>query len=61
MDMSINFEPVYPRHDLLVELGQVEMAIDRLSERDDHQRRVLQPRLESRMNSLLEALNHLDV
>lgn len=61
MDMSINFEPVYPRHDLLVELGQVEMAIDRLNERDEHQRRVLQPRLESRMSSLLEALNHLEV
>ncbi len=61
MDMSINFEPVYPRHDLLVELGQVEMAIDRLSERDEHQRRVLQPRLESRMSNLLDALNHLDV
>ncbi len=60
MDMSINFEPVYPRHDLLVELGQVEMAIDRLSERDERQRRVLQPRLESRMSNLLEALNHLD-
>jgi hypothetical protein len=61
MDMNINFEPVYPRHDLMVELGQVEMAMDSLSESDDTERDVLQPDLESRMNSLLEALDHLAI
>ena len=61
MDMNFNFEPVYPRHDLLVELGQVEMAMDSLSESDDTERDVLQPDLESRMNSLLEALDHLAI
>jgi hypothetical protein len=61
MDMNFNFEPVYPRHDLMVELGQVEMAIDSLSESDDNERGVLQPDLESRMNSLLEALDHLAI
>ncbi|MHB1272275.1 MAG: hypothetical protein ACYCZD_05790 [Rhodanobacter sp.] len=61
MDMSFDFEPVYPHHDLLIELGQVEMAMDCLSTRDEKQRMMLQPRLESRMNSLLEALNHLAV
>ncbi|MDE2156385.1 MAG: hypothetical protein KGJ32_10905 [Xanthomonadaceae bacterium] len=61
MSMSFDFEPVYPHHDLLIELGQVEMAMDCLSERDEKQRLALQPRLESRMSSLLEALNHLAV
>ncbi|GGY30010.1 hypothetical protein GCM10008098_24320 [Rhodanobacter panaciterrae] len=61
MDMSFDFQPVYPHHDLLVELGQVEMAIDGLSEREDNERGALQPGLESRMQSLLEALDHLAV
>ncbi|AGG90741.1 MULTISPECIES: hypothetical protein [Rhodanobacter] len=61
MDMSFDFQPVYPHHDLLVELGQVEMAIDGLSERDDSERVALQPSLESRLQSLLDALDHLDV
>jgi hypothetical protein len=56
MDMNINFEPVYPHHDLLVEIGQVEMAMDDLGERAAQQ-----PDLESRMHSLLDALNHLAV
>jgi hypothetical protein len=61
MDMNFNFEPVYPRHDLMIELGQVEMAMDSLSESDDDERDALQPDLESRMNSLLEALDHLAI
>ncbi|MFC5524188.1 hypothetical protein ACFPPA_00380 [Rhodanobacter ginsengisoli] len=61
MDMNFDFQPVYPRHDLLVEIGQVEMAIDGLSEREDVERGALQPDLESRMESLLEALDHLAV
>ena len=61
MDMNFNFEPVYPHHDLLVELGQIEMAMDGLYERDDSERKRLQSGLESRMHSLLEALDHLAV
>ncbi|WP_426690513.1 hypothetical protein [Rhodanobacter ginsengiterrae] len=61
MDMSFDFQPVYPRHDLLIELGQVEMDIDELYGRNDSDRDALQPDLESRMNSLLEALDHLAV
>lgn len=61
MDMNFNFETVYPHHDLLVEIGQVEMAMDSLSGRADNERGVLQPGLESRMHSLLEALDHLAV
>jgi hypothetical protein len=61
MDMSFDFQPVYPHHDLLVDLCQVEMAIDGLSEREDSERETLQPNLESRMQSLLDALDHLAV
>lgn len=61
MDMNFNFEPVYPRHDLLVEIGQVEMAMDSLDERADNERVALQPGLQSRMQSLLDALDHLAI
>jgi hypothetical protein len=61
MDMSFDFQPVYPHHDLLVELGQVEMAMDGLGAHDESERCVLKPDLESRMNSLLDALEHLAV
>lgn len=61
MDMSFDFQPVYPHHDLLVELGQVEMDMDDLSEREAAERGALQPGLESRMQSLLNALDHLAV
>ncbi|WP_254063246.1 hypothetical protein [Rhodanobacter sp. L36] len=59
--MSFDFQPVYPRHDLLVELGEVEMAMDNLNDYDESQRSVIEPDLESRMQSLLEALDHLAV
>ena len=61
MDMNFNFEPVYPHHDLLVELGQIEMAMDGLSGRGDSERNALQPSLQSRMHSLLQALDHLAI
>jgi hypothetical protein len=61
MDMSFDFQPVYPHHDLLIELGQVEMAIDSLEDHEENERVVLKPDLESRMNSLLDALQHLAV
>lgn len=57
--MSFNFQPVYPHHDLLIEIGQVEMDLDNLAAREDCERDALQPDLESRMESLLEALDHL--
>ncbi|CAM5405618.1 hypothetical protein [Rhodanobacter lindaniclasticus] len=61
MDMNFDFQPVYPHHDLLVEIGEVEMAMDHLSEFDGDERDDMQPSLESRMQSLLEALDHLAV
>jgi hypothetical protein len=59
--MNFDFQPVYPRHDLLVELAEVEMAIDARDERDDSESTQKQPSLESRMHSLLDALDHLAV
>jgi hypothetical protein len=61
MDESFNFQPVYPHHDLLVEIGEVEMAMDHLDDYDADDRNSVQPDLESRMQSLLEALDHLAV
>jgi hypothetical protein len=61
VDMNFDFQPVYPRHDLLVELAEVEMAIDARDERDDSESIQKQPSLESRMHSLLDALDHLAV
>lgn len=60
--MSFDFEPVYPHHDLLMELAQVELAMDRLAEGNDGAYAVAPPaELASRMNSLREALDHLTV
>jgi hypothetical protein len=61
MDMNFDFATVYPHHDLLVELGQVEMAMEGLQARAQSERTVLQPDLESRMQNLLQALDHLAV
>ncbi len=60
--MSFDFEPVYPHHDLLIELAQVEMAMDRLSGQGGDVGTTSRPvDLESRMSSLREALNQLPV
>jgi len=58
MDMSFDFQPVYPRHDLMVEIGEVEMAMDDLSDICNGSG---EPDLQARMESLLEALDHLAV
>jgi len=59
MDNSNEFAPVYMRHDLMIEIGRLEMAMDHLEERDQTQQQQLRPRLESRMNHLLTELDHL--
>lgn len=61
MSMNFDFEPVYPHHDLLMEIGQIELALEGLHSRDENERGGLQPDLQSRMDSLLEALDHLAV
>jgi hypothetical protein len=59
MDNSNEFAPVYLRHDLMIEIGRLEMAMDHLAERDSSQQQQLRPRLESRMSHLLSELDHL--
>jgi hypothetical protein len=59
MDNSNEFAPVYLRHDLMIEIGRLEMAMDHLVERDPAQQQQLRPRLETRMHHLLDELDHL--
>jgi hypothetical protein len=59
MDNSNEFAPVYLRHDLMIEIGRLEMAMDHLTERDLTQQQQLRPRLESRMHHLISELDHL--
>ena len=54
MELSFDFQPVYQHHDLLIELGLVEMAMDHLEERSEVERQTLRPRLLSRMSRLRE-------
>ncbi|WP_266170824.1 hypothetical protein [Dyella subtropica] len=61
MDTNHDFQPVYPHHDLLIEIGRVEMAMEHLDLRAEEEQRELRPRLESRMHRLRDALNHLPV
>ena len=61
MDNSNEFAPVYLRHDLMVEIGRLEMAMEHLVDRDVAQQEQIRPRLESRMTHLLSELDHLSV
>ncbi len=59
--MSFDLQPVRPHHDLLVEVGEVEMAMDCLDDYAVDGRDTMRPDQESRMQSLLEALDHLAI
>ncbi|AND70548.1 MULTISPECIES: hypothetical protein [Dyella] len=59
MELSLNFEPVYQQHDLWMEIGRVELAMEQLARRTEQERVVLRPRLESRRHRLLEQLQQL--
>lgn len=61
MDFSCDLQPVYQHHDLLIELGRVEMAMDHLEERGENERQALRPRLLSRLSRLRDELQHLAV
>ncbi|RAO76485.1 hypothetical protein [Dyella jiangningensis] len=61
MDFSFDFQPVYPHHDLLIELGRVEMAMEHLDARSEDERQVLRPRLMSRISRLRDELQSLEV
>ncbi|MEO7065783.1 MAG: hypothetical protein ABI114_02640 [Rhodanobacter sp.] len=60
LDINFNLERVYPRHDLLVEMGQVELAMDQAAA-NCHDGAAWSPDLEARMHDLLAALDRLDV
>ena len=57
--MNCDFEPVYAHHDLLIEIGRVELAMESLEERAGEESSTLLPRLASRMQNLREALDDL--
>lgn len=57
--MEQHLQSIYQHHDLLVELGKVEMAMERLDERPATDRHVLQPVLENRLTRLREELVRL--
>lgn len=57
--MEVNLQTFYPHHDLLVELGIVEMAIERLDDGAANERAALHPVLTSRLSRLREELVHL--
>ena len=59
MELSMNFEPVYQQHDLWMEIGRVEMAMEQLERRSERERSTLRSRLESRRHRLLEQLHQL--
>jgi hypothetical protein len=59
MGMNIDFEKFFPHHDLLIEIGRIEMAMETLQDRAESERVMLQPRLESRMVRLRTALKCL--
>ncbi len=59
MELSVNLEPVYQQHDLWMEIGRVEMAMEQLERRNERERSTLRPRLESRRHRLLEQLQQL--
>ena len=58
---SLTVNPMFLRHDLMIELGRLEMAIEDVRSHDsanDHDRLVP---LESRMQTISQALNRLSV
>lgn len=59
MNNVFDFRPVYLRHDLMIEIGKVQMAIERLAARSEQESRQLRPRLESRMHRLRSELSRL--
>jgi len=60
MELSFDFQPVYQHHDLLIELGRVEMAMDHLDQRTETERQALRPRLISRISRLRDELKRLE-
>ncbi|MEO8747150.1 MAG: hypothetical protein ABI379_05810 [Rhodanobacter sp.] len=58
--MQLDLEVEYEHHDLMIELGKVEMAMERLEENTPGDRGTLRPILESRLTRLRKQLGHLN-
>ena len=56
--MTMN-EPMIRHHDMLIEMGSLEMAMERLGERDPAEQGRLRPRIEQRIARLRESLASL--
>ena len=59
MEFNFDLQPVYQHHDLLIELGRVEMAMEHLDARSENERQTLRPRLLTRLSRLRDALERL--
>lgn len=59
MELNLDLEVQYEHHDLLIELGKVEMAMERLDDNTPGDRGTLRPILESRLTRLRSQLGHL--
>jgi hypothetical protein len=57
--MTMN-EPMIRHHDLLIEMGSLEMAMERLAERDHAEQGRLRPRIEQRLARLRADLETLE-
>lgn len=51
------FDLMYPHHDLLIELGRLELAMEHLQNRPEADPAHLRPRLEQRRERLLQQLD----
>ncbi|TCV92429.1 hypothetical protein EC912_107137 [Luteibacter rhizovicinus] len=56
MNAVIAIEPDFRHHDLLIELGQLEMAMEHLAVQSGSESDALRPRIEQRMAQLREVL-----
>ena len=61
MDFSNEIAPVRMHHDLLIEIGKVEMAMDYLNQHEMARQEQLLSRLQNRMSHLREELMQLAV
>jgi hypothetical protein len=57
--MSTN-EPMIRHHDLLIEMGSLEMAMEKLNERNQTEQGRLRPRIEQRLARIRETLDGLE-
>ncbi len=56
---SLDLNLIRQRHDLMVEVGTLELALDSLQQRKEEERARLLPQIHARMQKLNEALAHL--